>query len=154
MQTIGHPSRGSGYDRRLGLIIDSDDVDGLERVLGREARNVIALVVAHEVGHHVQAQLRSGKPAISPAPGPDKELQADCYAGWSLARSGLDDQTRWKSNDDLRRRLARALQVLSVLQSGTIPLRRNEQHQLTHGSLSERVEAVAEGFSADEPWQC
>ena len=140
---VGHPSRGSGYYPGLGLALDLGDFAGIEHALPAEALGIWKLIIAHEIGHHVQSLAGSEAAADEP-----RELQADCYAGWWLARG---DQVR--DLDQIRGRLAKAVQILSALQTGAIRLGADSAEG-SPGSLDERLEAIGRGMTAATPWAC
>ena len=151
----GHPGRGSGYRSNVGLVIDLNDINGLRQILRADGADMPAFIVAHEIGHHVQhLSARDGAGALVPA-GEGRELQADCYAGWSLRhspyRSGLEEAP---GDGGLEVRLSKALQVLDALDSGGFPLRRNAPSTASHGSLQDRIEAIRAGLTATQPWDC
>lgn len=150
---VGHPARGSGYAAPVGLVIDLDDIGSLHQILGEDAPGMIALLVAHEVGHHVQKLTEPQGGASQSDSGRGREAQADCYAGWSLRlRAPAEGGPRggWK----LRVELSRTLQVLHALQSGGVTLLRDAPPATSHGELSDRVDAVEKGYASADPWRC
>jgi predicted metalloprotease len=139
---VGHPSRGSGYFPGLGLVLDLGDFAGLQQALPEDADGISELIIAHEVGHHVQRLMgRQGA-------GKSWELQADCYAGWWLARD-----KRAPAPDQIGLRLAKGVTVLSALQTGAIRLA-GDASDGSHGSLDERLAAITGGLAALTPWAC
>jgi predicted metalloprotease len=154
---IGHPGRGSGYSYPIGLVVDINDLLGLQQTLGPETRGVEALIVAHEVGHHVQRLLSKAGEESMLAAGPPRELQADCYAGWWLAHRhdgiAFMGATTSPSSEGFRIALSKSLQVLDIIESGQIPLRRDRDFS-SHGGFDQRIAAIQKGFQALDPWRC
>ncbi|WP_310542649.1 neutral zinc metallopeptidase [Phenylobacterium sp.] len=143
---IGHPARGAGYS--LGLVvIDLNDIAALEAVFAQDSA-LAALVIAHEVGHHVQA-LTDG-PANRGEDPEILELRADCYAGWWLGRAHARSPVDYPI-PNLQRRLPEMLGLLSVLQAGHL-LAASEAE--IHGAIPQRLEAVRQGMAADDPKVC
>lgn len=151
---VGHPARGSGYAAPVGLVIDLDDIGSLHQVLGEDAPGMIALLVAHEMGHHVQKLTNPPTGASRSGSGRVREAQADCYAGWSLKLSPPSEGGPGATPGKLRVRLSRTLQVLHALQSGGVTLLRDAPPATSHGELSDRVDAVEKGYASADPWRC
>ena len=148
----GHPARGAGYSRSVGLIIDLGDVDAVITHFPADGRSLVALMIAHEVGHHVQTVLGED-PEVN---GASRERQADCLAGWWITRAGHRDAAAGVSATwpviDLSKRLPETLALLDVLQSGRAD--GGEANLDTHGSVEDRVAAFREGMAAAQPWTC
>jgi predicted metalloprotease len=116
-----------------------------------------AYVIAHEIGHHVQAVLglarigESGRARGGNDVSVRRELQADCFAGvWAhhadRARNVLED-------GDIDEALAAAAAV------GDDRLQRRAQGRVapesfTHGSSAQRVRWFKRGFAAGDPARC
>jgi predicted metalloprotease len=109
---------------------------GLAAVTGTFA---VALIIAHEWGHVVQA--RTGEPSTVLA----AELQADCYAGaWSAhAESGASRRFRLVATD------------LDVALAGYLDVRDrlggDGTRSATHGSAFDRMTAFADGVEGGAP---
>lgn len=148
----GHPARGAGYSPGVGLVLDRGDVDQLLDAFHGDGPSLVALLVAHEVGHHVQF-LMGEDPLVQ---GAARERQADCLAGWWIARA----QARARGSGepvpyppvDLRVRLPEALALLTRLQSGQPDAAAINAG--SHGPLPERIAAFEAGIAAVEPWTC
>lgn len=153
---LGHPGRGSGHHPSIGLAFDLGDVEALGDVFGKDARTLIALMVAHEVGHLVQQQRTA-----APGPGSEgpaayaREQQADCYAGWWLGRANARSQISLGPLaypvPDLDRRIPEALHLLSVTSVGRLFAQSDSR---VHGNHAERVAAIRRGLSAIDPAVC
>lgn len=146
-----HPARGSGYAPGLGLTIDLGDIDAIESEFGVEAPALIALIVAHEIGHHVQF-LRDGRARRNP--GPAREQQADCFAGWWLAqanaRHALSQSAPVYSVPSLNLRIPQLLRLLSGTARGA-----NADFAISsHGSQTDRAAAFGRGLAATTPADC
>lgn len=151
----GHPAHGSAYAPRVGLVIDLTDVEGVNGVFGEEARPFVALMIAHEVGHHVQRQIDSNFPAGDNAERSLRERQADCYAGWWLAaanrRSVSISGSPAFAIPDLDRRLPRILNLLAIFESGHMAADAESQQ---HGSAEQRVAALRRGLASKSVDAC
>ncbi|CAN5307484.1 hypothetical protein BH11PSE2_BH11PSE2_08710 [soil metagenome] len=114
----GHPARGSGYDPRIGLTIDLGDIRAIDEGFGEDASLMTAILVGHEVGHHIQALLQPVRPR-GVALDPTRELQADCFAGWWLAsakaRATRERQQNHLGTAGLEQALPRLLKLFSDL---------------------------------------
>lgn len=148
----GHPARGAGYSPGVGLILDRGDIDHLMDAFPDDGPSLVALLVAHEVGHHVQF-LMGDDPLVQRAA---RERQADCLAGWWIARA----QSRARGSGhpvpyslgDLRTLLPEAVALLTRLQSGQPDAAAINAG--SHGPLPERIAAFEAGMAATEPWTC
>jgi predicted metalloprotease len=152
---MSHPGRGNSYSAKVGLVIDLSDVRAMDEILGQDARPVLAFIVAHEVGHHVQRLLAAAGSRPLLPPGPGRELQADCYAGWSLGQNnaaGLGAAEAAHEQSEFARQLGRALDVIGALEYG--PYVRQDASAPTHGRFTERIWAANRGRSADGPFGC
>jgi predicted metalloprotease len=139
------------------LVVDINDLQGLQQTPGPETRAVEALIVGHEIGHHVQRLLSKTEGESMLAAGPLRELQADCYAGLWLAhrQDGITflGSTAAPSSKSFRIALSKSLQVLYIIESGQIQLRRDKDFS-SHGGFDQRIAAIQKGFQALEPWRC
>lgn len=149
---VGHPARGAGYSPDLGVVIDLNDMAAIGTVFASEGAALAALLVAHEIGHHVQV-LTGNEPVGAGRSA--KELQADCYAGWwlgranarSLANRGVEDYPL----PNLERRLPEMLGVLAILQAGRLA---GANEVEAHGSTAQRLAAIRAGLDAVTPGVC
>lgn len=143
-------------DRKAYL--DTEFFATLARDLGAPGELAAAYVIAHEVAHHVQAELgilsatnelRSGlSEAESNAVSVRTELQADCLAGvWASAVNGLLqpgdieqalNAARKIGDDALQRR------------AGQVP----QPHTFSHGTSAQRESWFSTGFQAGEIGAC
>ncbi len=96
----------------------------------------VAVVIAHEWGHAVQARAGAdvGRPTVT------LELQADCFAGAWAARAAAGDSPRFRVDaEDLDRALAGVLSLKDA--PGALSTDPN-----AHGSGFDRVGAFQDGF--------
>jgi len=149
----GHsqPAMGSFYcplDRKA--YVDLGVYRELRERFGRSGDLVQAYVLAHEIGHHVQAllslkqrarRLGAEQPAATEGLSTRFELQADCLAGVSwhprTARSALE-------RDDIEKAV-RAAVVIGMHES---------PEALTHGSPVQRVNSFRLGFESGQVSVC
>ena len=113
-----------------------DDADGLPALVELLGKEAVAVVLAHEFGHAIQA--RAGE---WDQPGLLKEQQADCFAGaWSAhVASGASDVIRF-DDADVRAGLVAMIYVRDPLDSGGL------SDPLAHGTGFDRVSAFQDGF--------
>lgn len=118
-----------------------------------------AYVLAHEIGHHIQAltgverqvrQLQQGRPSEANALSVRMELQADCYAGvWGHSTS----QRGVLEADDIEEALAAAAAIgddrLQRTGGGRVAPER-----FTHGTSAQRTEWFRRGFDTGRPEAC
>ncbi len=151
-----HPERAAGYYRGLAVAIDLGEIEDIEALFPRESETLTALVVAHEVAHHVQfLNIRDGRPAASSAPA--HELEADCAAGWWLGRANArhlatTGAARF-STEGLERQLPRLFQALYTLHHRRLDAPPRVMTRL-HGADGERIAAVQRGLEAADPALC
>jgi predicted metalloprotease len=142
----------------VGIYIDVPFMDSLDR-LGAPGDMAQAYVVAHEMAHHVQAQLGitdrvSAQQAQDPAAANDLsvrlELQADCLAGvWanSTRQRGLLEP------GDIEEGLAAAAAVgddrIQASTTGTV-----DPDLFTHGTSEQRQTWFLRGFESGDPNAC
>jgi predicted metalloprotease len=133
--------------------------DEMERRYGVTGDFAMAYVVAHEIGHHIQAitglssqvaQQQQADPAQANALSIRTELQADCYAGvWahSTYQRGLLEP------GDLDEALTAAATVgddfLQQSAGGSIA-----PEQWTHGSSAQRQQWLTTGYESGQPSAC
>jgi len=135
-------------DRKV--YIDLDFYRELKERFGAPGDMAQAYVIAHEVGHHVQAQrglLGEGEGKTSSIA---TELQADCFAG-AWARSTKD--RKLLEEGDIEEALGAAAAV------GDDTLQRRTQGRVqpetwTHGSSEQRTAWFRRGFESGDPAVC
>jgi len=121
-----------------------------------------AYVLAHEVGHHVQAvtgteqrvrQLQGSNPGQRNQLSVLMELQADCYAGvWGHAAARPGGKVDLDADD-----LEEGLRAASAIGDDTIQKRstgRVMPDKFTHGSSEQRVTWFRRGFQSGDPNTC
>jgi predicted metalloprotease len=137
-----------GADSRFGphycpedetIYLDETFFDELQK-LGGQGDVAEAYVIAHEVGHHAQHQL---KLLSSGADGSiSTELQADCFAGlWAYS---IRDKGVFEPNE-----IKEALDAASAVGDDRVQSTyegRVTPETWTHGSSAQRVEAFNKGF--------
>jgi predicted metalloprotease len=130
--------------------------DVLEQQLGGpQGQFVIAYVVAHEYGHHIQ-HLRGIMSQVKTQQGPHSdsvklELQADCYAGiWANhATTTKDAQGQVLIQDLTDQDIQEGIDAATAVGDDTIQERTGGQsnpEQWTHGSSEERVHWFTTGL--------
>lgn len=149
------PGDGTAY-------IDLSFFQQMEARLGGGGDFAEAYVIAHEVGHHVQAvtgildTIQSARASGSEMEGAGgllvrQELQADCYAGvWGHRAQQRHD---WLEPGDLEE----AMQTASAI--GDDNLQRQGQGSVvpdafTHGTSEQRVRWFRQGFASGDPSAC
>jgi predicted metalloprotease len=141
--------------------LDTDFFVTLERQLGAKGDFAAAYVVAHEIAHHVQAELgilsRANEvraqvsPAESNAISVRIELQADCFAGiWAR---GAQEKFGSIDRGDLEEAINAARQI------GDDTLQRNagkrpNPHSFTHGTSEQRSRWFVTGYQSGELQSC
>jgi hypothetical protein len=148
------PADGKAY-------LDTNFFAELDRRFGAPGDFAAAYVVAHEVGHHVQAltgvaddvqrlQARASQ-AEANAVQVRMELQADCYAGvWANRADRMSD---FLEEGDIEEGLAAAAAI------GDDTLQRNagrrvQPESFTHGSSEQRVRWFRRGYESGDPNAC
>ncbi len=141
--------------------LDTDFFATLEQRLGAKGDFAAAYVVAHEIGHHVQAELgilgktTAARQRMSETDSNDisvrVELQADCFAGIWARQAGV----RFGSIEpgDLDEALTAARQI------GDDTLQRNAgqrpmPHTFTHGTSEQRQRWFATGLDSGQIADC
>jgi uncharacterized protein len=143
-----------------GVYLDQRFFDTLSRRAGVRLGDIAqAYVVAHEVAHHVQAQLGIMQrvaaadhqdPAGENARSVRLELQADCFAGiWKHSRY----QRAQLSRDDFAEALRAAAVVGSDFQQH-LAGRAIRPEDWTHGSSRQRQHWLTTGFEQGTPSAC
>jgi len=148
----GHPARGFGYHRQVGVNVELSDMIELQRAQPASADLITALIIAHEVAHHVQRVLEKAAKVQRPA-SMARELEADCAAGWWLAKANARSLNAtgkpFLVAQDLAVDLARALNLLSGSKRSGLP-----SGSETHGQVEERVSAVQSGMRSLRVEEC
>jgi predicted metalloprotease len=134
-QTRYSDIQGNAFYCPDGDFVAFDDTDLFPTLYGRFGPEVLAMIVAHEWGHAVQA--RAGTmdlPAIV------LEQQADCFAGAWMAHMATDGGP-FTVNDA----------TLNIAFAGMLTFRdtpgTSAQHEGAHGSGFDRVGAFQDGFT-------
>jgi uncharacterized protein len=144
------------------IYIDLSFFQQMEARLGGGGDFAEAYVIAHEVGHHVQAvtgvlnTVNAARASGADMAGADgllvrQELQADCYAGvWGHRAQQRHD---WLEPGDLEE----AMQTASAI--GDDNLQRQSQGSVvpdsfTHGTSAQRVRWFRLGFESGNPADC
>ena len=145
-----HPARGNGYARGI-LLIDAGEIGDIKLLFPAEADALTAVVVAHEVAHHVQALQRAYQPN-RPLPDMGPELQADCAAGWWLAQANARSEVetghpRYRVAD-LEGQLPRLLWALDLL-NYRFTVRSRGRGVDPHGAAGQRAAAIQRGAAGD-----
>ena len=145
---------GPFYCRRDHKVyIDLSFYQALRNRLGAPGDFAQAYVIAHEVGHHVQA-LR-GELSNSSEEGADKgsvraELQADCYAGvWAASAQKRNVLEPGDLEEALRAAQAIGDDTLQQQSSGTV-----QPESWTHGSSAQRMRWFQRGFEGQSFTAC
>lgn len=139
------------------VYIDLSFYDQLQQQFGAQGGPLVnAYVLAHEYGHHVQAQLgteakvRSRQGATSDSV--RLELQADCYAGvWMNHAAPLIVDIRQADLDsavDAAQRIGDDY-IQGKLGGGTV-----DPDTFTHGSSEQRERWLTAGFTGGDPTRC
>ncbi len=148
----GHPARGFGYLRKLGVNVELSDMIDLKAALPASADMLTALIIAHEVAHHVQRESEEAGKIHRPA-SMDRELEADCAAGWWLAKANARSLNAigkpFLVAQDLAVELPRALRLLSGSKEGVF-----ERGIETHGGVNDRVAAIQWGMRSPMVGNC
>ena len=151
-----HPARGFGYSRHVGLAIDLGEMKDVRAIFKSDSDTLIALIIAHEVGHHVQhlVERSSRYRHVSIA---ERELEADCGAGWWLRRANRRSMATTgrplHSTEALARRLPQLFGVLAQL-NGSIPTLRAPGLRSPAIPASTRMKAFNHGLETDDMSEC
>ena len=119
-----------------GDFIAYDDAELLPQLVDQLGESAVAVVLAHEFGHAVQARANeTNQPTIL------KEQQADCFAGaWAAHVSRGESDGITFTDDDVRGGLIAMIQVRDPLQLG------GQIDESSHGTGFDRVGAFQDGF--------
>ena len=143
-----------------GVYLDERFFAALARQAGVELGDFAqAFVVAHEVGHHVQALVGAlQRVAAADQQDPDRanarsvriELQADCFAGiWKHSAYRRGDLTANDFADALRAAAVVGDDFQQQRATGTI-----RPEDWTHGSAAQRQQWLTTGFEQGRPAAC
>lgn len=150
----------------MGVYIDLDFFNDLSRKFGAPGDFAQAYVIAHEVGHHIQAILGISdgvREAQARDPGNRnefsirQELQADCLAGvWAFSagsRLTRDTGVPIIEPGDIDEGLAAAASVGDdrIQSQAGMSI---DTHTWTHGSAVQRVRWFRVGFDSGDPEEC
>ncbi|HEY9516648.1 MAG TPA: neutral zinc metallopeptidase [Gemmatimonadaceae bacterium] len=141
------------------LYVDLGFYDELRQRFGAPGDFAQAYVLAHELGHHVQALLGTDAkvraaterdPSQANALSVRMELQADCYAGvWGHSAA----QSNELESGDLQEGMNAAAAVgddrLQRMSTGQV-----DADSFTHGSSAQRTQWFRRGFDSGDPRSC
>lgn len=141
------------------VYIDLGFYDQLRDQFGAPGDMAQAYVIAHEIGHHVQAlrgtseqvsRLQQSRPELANRASVLLELQADCYAGMWAHHAG---QQGVLEQGDIEEGLRAAAAVgddrIQQMQGQAV-----SPESFTHGSSEERMAWFRRGFQTGDPNQC
>ena len=144
-------------DRKVYL--DLGFFDELQRNLGAPGDFAQAYVLAHEVGHHVQAltgvesQVRQRQARDPSAQNPlsvRMELQADCYAGvWGHHANQGSGRVQLDPGD-----VDEGLRAAAAIGDDRMQGGRVAPERFTHGTSEQRAEWLRRGLETGDPRQC
>lgn len=122
---------------RLGDFIVYDDADLLPSLVADLGKEAVAIVLAHEFGHAVQARIEAfDEPVIL------KEQQADCFAGaWAAHVAAGVGGTVTFDDSDLRAGLIAMIQIRDPVELSGM------SGADAHGTGFDRVGAFQDGFA-------
>ena len=141
-----------------GVYLDTSFFDELEQRMGAGGDFARSYVIAHEVGHHIQAltgiadQVRKMQARASEAEGNGlqvrMELQADCYAGVWAGRNS----DRIEAGDiEEGMTAANAIGDDTLMRSAG---RRIVPESFTHGTSEQRMRWLRKGITTGDPAVC
>lgn len=121
---------------RVGDFIAYDDASLLPDLVADLGKEAVAIVLAHEFGHAVQARIGAfDEPIIL------KEQQADCFAGaWAASAADDGDRTVHFDDADLRAGLVAMIEIRDPVEMGGLA------NPDAHGTGFDRVGAFQDGF--------
>lgn len=141
------------------VYIDLGFYDQLRDQFGAPGDMAQAYVIAHEIGHHVQAlrgtseqvsRLQQSRPELANRASVLLELQADCYAGMWAHHAG---QQGVLEQGDIEEGLRAAAAVgddrIQQMQGQAV-----SPESFTHGSSEERMTWFRRGYQTGDPNQC
>lgn len=141
------------------VYIDLGFYDQLRDQFGAPGDMAQAYVIAHEIGHHVQAlrgiseevsRIQQSRPELANRVSVLLELQADCYAGmWvhHAERQGVLEQG--DIEEGIRAAAAVGDDRIQQMQGQAV-----SPESFTHGSSEERMTWFRRGYQAGDPNQC
>lgn len=134
--------------------VDLDFLDALQKKLGARGDFAAGYVIAHEIGHHVQAltgtMKRESRDEGATGGSVRVELQADCYAGvWAhhVRERGILDPGD----------VEEALGAASAIGDDTLQKRakgRVSPETFSHGTSEQRVRWFERGMESGDPRAC
>lgn len=131
------------------VYIDLSFYEDLARRYGAPGDFAQAYVIAHEIGHHVQAQ-RGELGEKGNAASVRQELQADCYAGvWARSAGDRDLLEPGDVEEGIGAAAAVGDDRLQRKETGRV-----SPESFTHGSAAQRTEAFRRGYTAGAPEAC
>jgi predicted metalloprotease len=148
------------------VYLDLGFFDELRQRFGAPGDFAEAYVLAHEMGHHVQAllgterqvrQLQAGDASRRNALSVAMELQADCYAGvWGRAteRSGRAAQGHVEMDPGDADEALRAASAIGDDRIQRMSTGRVFPDRFTHGSSEQRVRWFRRGLESGDPKVC
>ena len=129
------------------IYLDERFFDELQTSFGAKGGDVAeAYVIAHEVGHHVQAVMNLLETGESLESSVNTELTADCFAGAWLA--SINTENVYEENE-----ITEALDAASAVGDDNIQQRTQgtvQPESWTHGSSAARKESVMLGYANPE----
>jgi len=141
------------------VYVDLGFFDELRRRFRAPGDFAQAYVLAHEIGHHVQAQLgterrlreaQGADPARANALSVRMELQADCYAGvWAHTTARREPLERGDLDEALAAAAAVGDDRIQEMTSGGV-----RPESFTHGSSEQRAAWFRRGFESGAPETC
>ena len=151
-------------DRKVYL--DLTFFDELHRRFGAPGDFAQAYVLAHEIGHHVQAvmgtdaqmrQMQRSNPGAANAMSVRLELQADCYAGvWGhdAAQQGRFAAGKVELDPGDAEEALRAAAAIGDDRLQKLGTGRVQPEKFTHGSSEQRMTWFKRGFDSGDPRVC
>lgn len=131
------------------IYLDETFFDQLQQLGGSKGDVAQGYVIAHEVGHHVQNQLRELR-SSSNAESVAVELQADCYAGvWAHDIQGKGILEVGDIDEALSSAAAVGDDNIQQTTQGRV-----SPENWTHGSSDQRKKAFMRGFEAGRSGVC
>jgi uncharacterized protein len=141
------------------IYLDLSFYDTLKERYGAPGDFAEAYVLAHEIGHHVQAQIgtmtemrsaQQARPAAANELSVALELQADCFAGvWAASADARGIMERGDLEEGQGAAAAVGDDRLAG-RAGRIP----NQETFTHGTSAQRVQWFRTGFETGDPSAC
>ncbi len=164
---IGRAAAGPFYcpaPQDQNVYIDLDALAGLQRNFGAPGDFAQAYIIAHEVGHHIQAitgisdqvrSLQEQNPEARNDLSVRQELQADCFAGvWGFYANQRSTTTQGVVLDPGD--LDEAMVAAEAVGDDAIQSRAGyvDPHTFTHGTSAQRAKWFRQGFTTGDPNSC